>query len=497
MKAKRRNLAFAVCLFFASILPACGANTPFGPELGREQTGENITPTPATALAPLLELTPTPVETTPDAVVSCADLDANWGKDWPAVLDTLEQLISAKQTCGEEPLLSKKYAAHFTYGVSLEKNGDTGAAIAQYQAALLIDPQRQEALDALIRLNALPQPTPAACHSTSPPRPDPAPAEPPDTSLFITAQADQLQLKTQPFKVKGVNYYPRQAPWDRFLEEVNPVEMAAELDVIRQAGFNTMRVFLRYEPLFTCRPEDAIPNEAAFVKVDALFQLARECELKLIVTLNDMPDLTFRPLYTDWAHYDTQTVYIVRRYHNEPAILAWDLRNEGDLDYGARSGDKARFSRDEVIDWLAHVSQLVRANDASHLLTAGWWGDPTATAPYVDILSFHHWSEADQLQARLNDYRQRSHKPLMLQEVGYPSSAAALSDQQGELSQADILGRVVNVAEAQNISGWVVWTAFDFVPKPGQPAGAEHFFGLWRVDLTPKPALKALPLHPR
>ncbi len=492
----RRNLAFAVCLFFASILPACGADTPSRPQLDRRQEVEAATPSPTSASVPSLEVIPTPTGTTSDVAVSCADLDATWGKDWPAVLDTLERLVRAKQTCGAEPLLGKKYAAHFTYGVSLEKNGDVGAAVAQYRAALLIDSQRQEALDALIRLNALPQPTPAACHSASSPRPDPAPPEAPDTSLFITAQADQLQLKNQPFKVKGVNYYPRQAPWGRFLEEANPAEMAAELDVIRQAGFNALLVFLRYEPLFTCQPEDAIPDEAVFAKVDALFQLARERELKLIVTLNDLPDLTFRPLYTDWAHYDAQTVYIVRRYRNEPAILAWDLRNEGDLDYGARSGDKARFSRDEVIGWLAHVSQLVRANDASHLLTAGWWGDPTVTAPYVDILSFHHWSEADELQARLNDYRQRNSRPLMLQEVGYSSWIAASSDQQGELSQADILGRVVKAAEAQNISGWVVWTAFDFAPQPGQPAGLEHFFGLWRVDLTPKPALGALPLHP-
>lgn len=109
--------------------------------------------------------------------------------------------------------------------------------------------------------------------------------------------------------------------------------MAAELDLIQAAGFNTLRVFLWYEPLFTCRPEAAIPNEAALAIVDTLFDQAGERDLKLIVTFNDLPDLTFRPLYTDWAHYDAQTVYLVRRYRNEPAILAWDLCNEGDLDY--------------------------------------------------------------------------------------------------------------------------------------------------------------------
>ena len=68
--------------------------------------------------------------------------------------------------------------------------------------------------------------------------------------------------------------------------------------------------------------------------------------------------LIFRPLYTDWAHYDAQTVYIVRRYRHDPIILAWDLRNEGDFDYGARPGDEAEFEQETVIGWLANISQF-------------------------------------------------------------------------------------------------------------------------------------------
>ena len=501
-----KSFQLAVCLLILPLPTACGSNTRLTaqpvPEPKRDPIAiESETPTPAptetvTGMGGLTPVsTETVVEPAPvESIVSCADIDVNWGNNWPAVLDALEQLIAANQSCGEQSLLSQKYAAHFNYAVSLENDGDLDTAIAQYQAALVTDPTRTEALDALVRLDALPEPTPPACLSTMPPNPDPAPVEAPDVSLFVTAQGDQLQLSGQPFKVKGVNYYPRHAPWHHFLEEADPLEMAAELDVIQQAGFNTIRVFLRYEPLFTCRPEDAIPNEATFAEVDALFQLAHERGLKMIVTLNDLPDLTFRPLYTDWPHYDAQTVYIVRRYRNELGILAWDLRNEGDLDYGVRPGDTSRFSQDEVLAWLAHISQLVRDNDPYHLITAGWWGDPTVTSPYVDILSFHHWSEADELRARIDDYRQRNDKPLMLQEVGYHSWAEAPQGQRDGAGQADILGRVVGVAEERGISGWVVWTAFDFVPPDGQPATYEHFFGLWRVDLAPKPALRSLPL---
>ena len=54
-------------------------------------------------------------------------------------------------------------------------------------------------------------------------------------------------------------------------------------------------------------------------------------------------------------------------------------------------------------DGLAHISQLVRANDPHHLLTAGWWGDPTVISPYVDILSFHHWTDGPELQRRIDE----------------------------------------------------------------------------------------------
>lgn len=472
-----KNFILVLCLFIFT-LSACQTTPP--------------TPSPPTATPIAAASTPTPA--TPAPAATCADLDATWGNNWPAALDTLTQLIAADQSCGDEPLLSKKYAAHYIYGAALEEQGQVETAVIQYRAALAIDPQRKEALDALFRLKALPKPTPPACLSTAAPRPDPAPAATPDPTQFVTVQGDKLQLDGQPFEIKGVNYYPRRAPWQRFLTEANPADMAGELDLIQKAGFNTLRVFLWNEPLFTCQPEDAIPNEAAFALIDQLFALAAERDLKIILTLNDLPDLTFRPLYTDFAHYDNQTIYIVRRYRNQPSLLAWDLRNEGDINYGAQSAEDARFSQKEVIDWLAHLSPLVRENDPHHLITAGWWGDPLPTEPYVDFLSFHHWTDAKELAPRLKTYQQQSDKPLVLQEFGYPSGADAAEQSRAEKEQADSLAAAIKTVEEAGLAGWVIWTAFDFVPAAGQPPNEEHSFGLWRTDLTPKPALEALPL---
>jgi hypothetical protein len=112
----------------------------------------------------------------------------------------------------------------------------------------------------------------------------------------------------------------------------------------------------------------------------------------------------------------------------------------------------------------------------------------------VDFLSFHHWYDAGQLRARIDDYQRTSDLPLLLEEVGYHSWAESPGDPRDEAAQAATLAEVVETAEAQGLAGWMVWSAFDFTVPPGQSPTFEHFFGLWRVDMSPKPALEALPL---
>ena len=456
------------------LIAACGAETPTPPP--------SPTAAPASPTPPLAEPTPA------TALVTCADIDANWGNNWPAVLATLDKLIAADQRCGEEPLLSKKYAVHYNYAASLEGQNETEAAIEQYRAALSIDPQRLEAINALFRLDALPRPTPPACLSDSPPNPDPASTTEPDASHFVTMADGALQLDDQPFSVRGVNYYPRHAPWQHFFNEADPAKMTDEFTVMREAGFNTVRVFVQYEPLFTCQPEDAIPNVDTFTLIDTLFDLAEANDLKLIVTLNDLPDLTFRPLYTDRDHYDAQTTYLVRRYRHRPELLAWDVRNGGDFDF---SQDDSRFTETEVIDWLEHITALVREHDPNHIITAGW-DEPAATIPYVDVVALQHWDDPAELPQRIETLREQSDKPLLLISGGTHSWPDAPEEAHDEAAQADYLQALIAQAEAEELSGWMLWTAFDFVPPPGLPFTKDYFFGLWRTDLSAKPSLKML-----
>jgi endo-1,4-beta-mannosidase len=409
-------------------------------------------------------------------------LDTTWAaSDWPAALEVLEYLEATGSTCGPQPLTTKRYAAHINYAVALENAGAVETAIEQYHSALAANGRGQEALDALTRLDALPDPTPPTCNPG-----ELAPYIPSSPQSFIQVERDRLVASDRKFVVRGLNYYPRHAPWDRFLTEGNLDEIAKELDLIANAGLNTLRIFLWYEPLFSCAPEEATPVPEAFAKLDALIALASERNLHLIITLNDLPDLHFRPLYTDWAHYDAQTTFIVERYHDELAILAWDLRNEGDLDYGARDGN-GRFERETVMAWLTHTAEIVRANDDRHLITAGWWGDATETANVVDILSFHHWTDAAELESRIDVLREQSPKPILIEEIGYSSW-----EKDGEIFQAEMLTKAISTADQSQVAGWLIWSAFDFASADGLPDSPEYHFGLWRTDLTPKPVLDTL-----
>jgi len=163
----------------------------------------------------------------------------------------------------------------------------------------------------------------------------------------------------QPLNVRGVNYYPARSPWRRFLTQSDLSEVERELLILKAAGFNTLRLFLWNAALFQCPPAGVTPKVDAFTRLDTIIQAAASQGFYLIMTLNDLPDLDVFPLYTNPTHVQEQTRFIVERYRDEPAILAWDLRNEGDIDYGSiASFGQGRFNRDVVLNWLRCGTEL-------------------------------------------------------------------------------------------------------------------------------------------
>jgi endo-1,4-beta-mannosidase len=263
---------------------------------------------------------------------------------------------------------------------------------------------------------------------------------------------------------------------------------ARELDLIQAAGLNTIRIFLWYPALFDCPGSGLVPRAEAFARLDGILALAAARDLHVLVTLNDLPDLSIRPLYTNPTIAAAYTAYIVDRYRAEPTILAWDLRNEGDIDITREQQSPAAVYR-----WLEETSKLVRATDPNHLITAGWLSNPISTDPAVDFFSFHHWTEATAIFDRVRALRALSTKPVLLEEVGYSTFGGDRERQSRDLLAA------VQAADQAGMLGWIVWTAFDFPTavtciQPACPSkdNGEHHFGLWRVGYSAKPAVEAL-----
>ncbi|MBN8595085.1 MAG: cellulase family glycosylhydrolase [Anaerolineae bacterium] len=313
-------------------------------------------------------------------------------------------------------------------------------------------------------------------------------------NTFVTLREGRFAVDDQPLNVRGVNYYPARSPWRRFLTQSDLSEVERELTLLRVAEFNTLRLFLWNAALFQCPPAGVTPKVDAFTRLDTIIQAAASQGFYLIMTLNDLPDLDVFPLYTNPVHVQAQTRFIVERYQAEPAILAWDLRNEGDIDYGSiASFGQGRFNRDVVLNWLRDNSALVRSLDSNHLITAGWLHYSHDTAPYVDFISFHHWEDAERLRQRTAEIRSQTEKPILLQEFGYSTF------QRTPEEQARLIREVVEASEALNLTGWLIWAAFDFpldatcIP-PACPSAdnAEHHFGIWQSDYTPKPIVEWL-----
>ncbi|MFN8419728.1 MAG: cellulase family glycosylhydrolase [Anaerolineae bacterium] len=347
------------------------------------------TPVPATA---------TPITPTPDArnvEQLCFDLDKFWNNNWIEVINALERVHAEEATCGDKDPAQMLYPAYYNYGVLLQRRGAISEAIAAYQRALEYNPGGAEAAQALKALNAFtPAPLDACDEEAVATALSAIPVYiPQGRGGFVKLAANQFAIEDQPFRVRGVNYYPSRAPWRRFLTETNLTTAAMELDLIKSAGLNTIRIFLWYEAMFNCPASGLVPIASAFERLDGVLKLAAARDLKVIITLNDLPDLTVRPLYTHPETSLAQTLYITMRYRDERTILAWDLRNEGDIDY-----TRYKQRSTDVLNWLRNLSQQVRLTDPNHLITAGWLSNPLPTDQAVDFFSFHHWSTGAELR---------------------------------------------------------------------------------------------------
>ncbi|MBX3010739.1 MAG: cellulase family glycosylhydrolase [Caldilineaceae bacterium] len=299
---------------------------------------------------------------------------------------------------------------------------------------------------------------------------------------FVQVQAGQLTLAGEPFVVAGINYYPQASPWTKFWPNYKTTTTLADLALIRQLGLNTIRIFISYADFGA---DDIQGTEIA--KLTHFLDQAHAQGLKVIVTLFDH--------HTDhhvrtWAGDDRHLAGLIPAFADHPAILAWDIKNEPNRDYGANT--------QALVDaWLRHIARTVRRYDPNHLITIGWSQPEAATAllDVVDFVSFHYFEELADYTPRLEQLMAAAgDKPVLLQEFVMSTWNSFWPHGHTEAEQAHYYAALLRQHRAHPTAGYMVWTLHDFdeVPlaefnTPWQRATQANM-GLFRRDGTLKPA---------
>lgn len=312
---------------------------------------------------------------------------------------------------------------------------------------------------------------------------------------FVRVAGGQLLVGKRPFPIRGVNYYPQATPWLAFWPAYDPAIIEQDLARIASLGLNTVRIFVPYPLPEPAPPADGLP--AANVNSEALFRQnladfldrAESHHLKVIVTLFD-----FRTDYQIllWPNADRALAAIVPYFADHPAILAWDLKNEPDLDQPGNTPEM-------VNAWLEYIAWQVRRQDPNHLITIGWSQSEAAAqlAEVVDFVSFHAYGAPADLPEKYAQLRTAvSHKPIVLTEFGLSTwNSSFFPGGHTENEQAVYYAAMRQALAETDAAGYIAWTLYDFAGVPSNVAGRapwrtgpQKYLGILHADGTAKPA---------
>ena len=255
--------------------------------------------------------------------------------------------------------------------------------------------------------------------------------------------------------IKGINYYPQATPWNMYGDDFDINIIENDFKIIKNAGLNSIRIFVPY-----------VDFGKANVKLDKLEKLqkvldtAQKQDLKVVVTLFD-----FYGNYDvlDWTLNHRHAEKIVEKLKNHEAILAWDVKNEPNLDFDSRG-------KENVIAWLDYMIIVIKSIDKKHPVTIGWSNTKSATIlkEKVDVVSFHYYEDLANFEKEYLALQEEiKDKQIILQEFGLSSYGGFWRPfASTEEKQAEYYKEIQKVLTKNSIP-FMSWTLYDFdvVPK--------------------------------
>ncbi len=272
--------------------------------------------------------------------------------------------------------------------------------------------------------------------------------------------------------LEGMNYYPKNGPWDTFGANYSSTILSEDFKIINDLKLNCIRVFVGYADF-----GKAQVSEKKLNRLQELLDIAEKADLKVIITLFDFyGDYHMH----DWTLTNKHLNTIVSRLKNHSAILAWDMKNEPDLDFETRG-------KREVCSWLTQSITYLKQLDTIHPVTIGWSSPENALNlnDSVDFISYHYYSDIEGLSSAHSKLTKSTIKPVILQELGLSSYKGIWSPfGNTEKDQVKYYEDFFKIQKRDSID-YLSWTLYDFNNIPTRVAGSlpwrknkQAFFGV-------------------
>lgn len=310
---------------------------------------------------------------------------------------------------------------------------------------------------------------------------------------FFSVKDKKLQYKGQIFESKGINYYPQKHPWEMWGKNFDRKTLHKDFAWIHDLGFNTVRFFLPFEEMGKGNVDMELLSQ-----IEVVLDEAAANDLKVIPTLFDF-NSDYR--LSNWAATDRQLESILDAFKDREEIIAYDIKNEPDLDF--RSSHQKL-----VLDWLDFTLKKARTYDANHLFTVGWSdaGKAHLLSDKVDFVSFHFYKDIAQLCPDIDSLQSKiGIQMIMLEEFGMTTYRAWWYGGKTEKEQSDYFQHILTILEKKEKIPFLVWTLYDFSAIPTRVAGdlpqhryPQKNFGIANEQSQLKPVYQTIKhfLHP-
>lgn len=314
--------------------------------------------------------------------------------------------------------------------------------------------------------------------------------------VTFDAQKEPIKSKRKTFvkeeieNIKGLNYYPKESPWNMCGVAFNDSIIAQDFKIIKKMGLNTARIFIPYEDFGKAKV-----HLKKIEKLRKILDAAEDNNIKIVVTLFD-----FYGDYDiiDWTLTHRHAETIVTAFKDHKAILAWDVKNEPDLDFESRGKEK-------VIAWLEQMVATIKIKDKKHPVTIGWSSPEAAVnlAAEVDFVSFHYYKKvADFKKSYAVLKKAVPNKPLVLQEYGLSSYSGIWNAFTGSQKKQATYYEEMQVALKEEKIPYLFWTLYDFEKIPTSVVGKlpwrkkpQEYYGCIDKDGKEKASMSVLSVN--